>query len=148
MHGDSTKARDAPSWDLPMAKKIKRGSRTLRVESKKRDRHPLRRNCRTSSLSDRRDQDSVILNYFNSNLNTEAFGIGVGSWFGTINLHAPFEISTILNADPSRCNVAAHRTILLDLDSVTRTKISRQLTVDNDFASGDIGIQLSSPSYS
>ena len=99
-------------------------------------------------MSKRREQDRVISNYFNSNLNTDGFGIGVGLWFGTINLHAPFEISTILNADPSRCNIAAHRAILLDLDSVTSTKIARQLTVDNDFACGDIGIQLSGASYS
>jgi hypothetical protein len=34
--------------------------------------------------------------------------IGVGSWFGTINLHAALEISAILNTDPSRYNIAYH----------------------------------------
>jgi hypothetical protein len=59
-------------------------------------------------MSKGRDRDRIISNYFSSNWNANAFGIGVGSWLGTINLHVALEISAILNTDPSRCNIADH----------------------------------------
>src|SRR4029077_18263198 len=99
-------------------------------------------------LSKRRGRNRAFSNYFSSNWNANAFGIIVDLCFVTINLHAPLEISAIFNTNPSRCQLAAHRAIFLDLDSVTSTKIARQLTVDNDFACGDIGMQLSGTSYS
>src|SRR5467141_2863381 len=100
-----------------------------------------------SCIHKRHDRDGIISNYFRGNRNANAFGISVCFRLRTINLHAALEISAILNADPSRCNIADHRAILLNLDSVASMKIALDLAVDNDFACGDFGIQLSGASY-
>src|SRR5260370_37283018 len=101
-----------------------------------------------SCIHKRHDRDGIISNYFSGNRNANAFGISVCFRLGTINLHAALEISAILNTDPSRCNIAEHRALLLNLDSVASMKIARDLSVDNDFACGEVAIQLSGASYS
>jgi hypothetical protein len=101
---------------------------------------------RLSRIHKRHDRDRIISNYFSGDWNANAFGISVGLRLGTINLDAALEISAILNTDPNRCNIAEHRAILLNLDSVASTKIARDLAVDYDFACGDFGIQLSGAS--
>jgi len=121
-------------------------SRTLRVRyAAAKVSHPCM--YPAHAFSKRRDRDRIFSNYFSSKRSANTFGIGLGLWFGTINLHAPLEISAILNTDPSRCDIAAHRATPFNLDSVASTKIARQLTVHNDFTCSDVGIQLSGASY-
>src|SRR6267143_6327908 len=84
-----------------------------------------------SCIHKRHDRDGIISNYFSGNWNTDAFGISAGSRFGMINLDAALEISAILNTDSNRYNIAEHRAILLNLDSVASMKIARDLAVDD-----------------